>query len=321
VYGNGTDQSNKKALQGKAKRKYITQYLTRCLAKIATEKGDKKRAQQYWNSWHCQSRLTVGNGRTFGNFCKNRFCLVCLTNRKADIINRYYPTLSKWEDPHFVTLTIKSVPAHKLNKWMKEEMIRAFRRIREKYKKRHQRGKAPKLIGVKSLECNYNPIRKTYNPHFHIIVPNREIAEILKKEWQLLWTKEHTYHKAQHIRRVGNLERDLVEIIKYGSKIFTEPDMKKKAQSKIPPLIYAAALDNIFCAMKGHRLFDRFGFNLDKAVRKKGKQQVVVDYEEISYDRCASDWVNYDTGEVLVGFVPSGQLGWLLKNNIDMKNL
>ncbi len=321
VYGNGTDHSNSKAQQGKAKRKYLTQWLARCLAEIALEKGNCKRAQQYWNSWHCYSRLIKANGRTYGNYCKTRCCLVCLANRKADIINRYYPTLCEWEDPHFVTLTVKAVKAHKLNKWIREGMVRGFGQILARCRKRYQRGTGPKLIGIKSLECNYNPIKKTYNPHFHILVPNREIAEILKAEWQQLWTKKHTCHKAQYIRRVGNLERDLVEIIKYGSKIFTEPDMKKRANSKIPPKIYAAALDTIFVAMKGHRLFDRFGFNLDKTERRNGsKSQIVVDYEELSYDPFVNDWLNYDTGELLTGYQSTAQLQHLLSQNIDKES-
>lgn len=155
-------------------------------------------------------------------------------------------------------------------------------------------------MGVKSLECNYNPVKKTYNPHFHIIVPNRQIVKILAKEWQLYWTKKHTYHGAQHIRKVGSMERDLIEIIKYGSKIFTEPDMIKKGENKIPPKIYAAVLHNIFVAIKGYRIFDKFGFELYKTdTAPKAKQQVLIDYEEIFYDPMAKDWMNYNTGELL----------------------
>lgn len=56
---------------------------------------------------------------------------------------------------------------------------------------------------------------------------------MLKKEWMLQWNKTTTIHcspKAQHIRKVENLERDLIETIKYGSKIFTEADLKKERE-------------------------------------------------------------------------------------------
>ena len=59
-------------------------------------------------------------------------------------------------------------------------MNKAFSIIKERCKKRHQRGTGIQLIGIKSLECNFNPQKKTYNPHFHIIVPNKEIATLLK---------------------------------------------------------------------------------------------------------------------------------------------
>ncbi len=50
--------------------------------------------------------------------------------------------------------------------------------------------------------------------------------------------------------------------MEYGSKIFTEPDVNKKSNEKNKAKIHVAALNNIFQAMKGHRIFDRFGFNL-----------------------------------------------------------
>jgi plasmid rolling circle replication initiator protein Rep len=61
-------------------------------------------------------------------------------------------------------------------------MKRAFKRILTKCNKRHQREKGPKIIGIKSLECNFNPERRTYNPHYHVIVPNWEIAILIKRE-------------------------------------------------------------------------------------------------------------------------------------------
>lgn len=122
------------------------------------------------------------------------------------------------------------------------------------------------------------PIKKTYNPHFHIIVPNARTALIFKEEWQSLWTTKHTHHKAQHIRKITDIEHHLIETIKYGSKVFTDPDMiKDPKKRKRPPMIYAAAMDNIFAAMEGHRLFDRFGFNLsNNSDYRQGKTQLIM---------------------------------------------
>lgn len=72
----------------------------------------------------------------------------------------------------FLTLTVKSCDARKLPSYMKA-FVRGFKRITAKHRKRYQRGKGNKLIGVRSLECNFNPKRKTYNPHFHIITKDK----------------------------------------------------------------------------------------------------------------------------------------------------
>jgi len=98
------------------------------------------------------------------------------------MINRYKPIIEQWKDIHFLTLTVKAQPNLNLNKWM-ARMIKAFEKIRKRCEQCHRRGKGPKLIGIRSLECNFNPKSKTYKPHFHILCASKEIAEIIKKEW------------------------------------------------------------------------------------------------------------------------------------------
>ncbi len=251
VSGKGTDISDNPSLANRARRKLITRKMVLSLIDVAKEKGEPERVQAYWNAYHCLNNVIVTNGKMHGKYCKNRFCTICNAIRKADMINRYYPVISQWEDVQFVTLTVKSCKEEKLNRWV-YGMKRAFEMIKNRCNKRYQRGKGIKLIGVKSLECNFNPIKKTYNPHFHLIVPNKEIAELLKKEWMEQWRPKNkneyrykfTTPAAQHIESVYNLETALIETIKYGSKIFTEPDLKKKSTQNTPPKIYARALDN-----------------------------------------------------------------------------
>ena len=276
VTGEGTDILNNPSLANRAKRKVISRKMILALIDVVKEKGEPEREQAYWNAYHCLSSVIVANNKLHGKYCKNRYCTVCSAIRKADTINRYYPTLLQWKDVHFVTLTVKACKAEKLNRRI-FRMLRAFELIHNRCKKRHQRGKGIKLIGVKSLECNFNPERKTYNPHYHIIVPSKEIAELLVKEWLLQWRPvpkstyryKYTSPKAQKISKVDSLENSLIETIKYGSKIFTEPDLKKKCKQTTPPMIYAHALDNILVAMKGIRIFERFGFNLPQQPTKK----------------------------------------------------
>lgn len=316
VHGNGSDLNNIKVLQGRAKRKTITGSMALNLADIARGKGEQEKEKSYWNTYYCQSTIITANGKLYGNYCKNRFCNLCCSIRKAEIINRYYPVMKQWEEPYFVTLTVKSCPAHKL-KFLIGKVLKVFNRIKEKHKKRHQRGTGTKLVGVKSLECNFNPLKKTYNPHLHIIVANKEMAEILVNDWLKIWPRKYADKKAQKIKRVYDLENNLVEIIKYGSKIFTEPDVNKKSKTKGTQQIYAAALDNILTAMKGRRIFDRFGFNLPKQEKPTPKITMLKQYEELEFNPKIADWQNVYSGEVLSGYTPPSQLTAMLEHSVN----
>lgn len=328
VYGMGTDGKNSQALKGRAKCKLITQKTILQLIKVAEEKGATERIKSYWNTYHCQGQITSSNDRIYGKYCKTRFCTLCLRIRKAEIINKYLPTIEQWESPYFVTLTVKAVKEDKLKSWI-NGFGTVFRKITGKYKKRHQRGKGKKLMGIKSLECNFNPKEQTYNPHLHLIVPDKETADIFLVEWQRYMKGKNTNQKytsawAQHKRPIKQERvKDLIETIKYGSKIFTEPDVKNKSKSKnkIPPAIYANALDNIFAAMKGKRLFDRFGFDLPKQTKTtKSTAQFIKNFDDWIYDNSINDWINHSTGELLTGYVPPAQLSYLLNSiNTDLE--
>lgn len=324
VSGEGTSLINNPSLASRAKRKVISRAMLLNLIDVAKSKGDYERVQSYWNAYHCLTNVVTSDNVMYGKYCKNRFCTVCSAIRKAEMINKYYPVLSQWEEPYFVTLTVLTCKAHSLEKRIRQ-VLRAFELILNRCKKRYQRGKGIKVYGIRSLECNFNPIRRWYNPHFHIIVPNREVAELLRNEWIKQWkpikktTPRYKYvdPEAQDIRPVKNLERDLIETIKYGSKIFTEHDVRKKVRSKIPHKIYINALDNIFAAMKGKRIFERFGFNLPKQPVTSTNNKRVFDYEEWLFPADATDWVNPETGECLSGYLQSAELSHLLNECID----
>jgi len=317
IQGNGSDLANTKALQGRSKRKLISQSLMIKMVDTCMKYGTPEMKKAYWNTYHCQSRIITANGRIYGKYCKNRHCTLCCANRKADIINRYLPVISKWPDPYFVTLTVKAVPHRRLRDVMKS-MIDEFRQIVETYRKRQQRGKGQKLMGIRSLESNFNPQRRTYNPHFHVIVANKEMADILVKEWLERSKPGWTYHKAQKAEQVKDNLLAIIEVVKYGSKIFTEPDVNKKALAKGKEVMYVKALSNIFSAMKGLRIFDRFGFNLPKSEVKREAARVITEYQEWHYDMSKYGWVN-DKGERLINYTPGATLLWLLGERVDVQ--
>ncbi|MDD7886126.1 protein rep [Flavivirga sp. 57AJ16] len=317
VNGEGSDLSKVDALKGRAKRKTITQIMMLKLIEIAQEEGEPELEKSYWNTYYCQQNLFTADGRLYGKYCKNRFCTLCCSIRKAELINKYYPILKQWKEPYFLTLTVKSCNAYNLPRYIKK-FIFGFQRITEKHRKRFQRGKGKRLMGIRSLECNFNPVKKTYNPHFHIITKDKETAQVLLSEWLELWTPRFAKRPAQNMQRVDDLESGLIEIIKYGSKIFTEPDLKKRSNKKGNAQIYIKALNTILTGMKGKRIFDRFGFNLPKSLNTEEiPAKLLSDYNEWEYDIASADWINILTGEKLCGYELPPYLNAVLENNIN----
>ena len=315
--GKGSELSDKHALKCRAKRKVMTQAMVLGLLDANNNKADNRDwRKSYWNTYHCQGRVFTADGKLHGTYCKNKFCTLCCSIRKALIINHYLPVICTWTEAHFVTLTIKAVRDKKLRDALRS-ILRCFHWITEKYRKRYNRGNGIVLRGIKSLECNFNPERQTYNPHLHLIVENKEMADIFIAEWLQRWGAKWTYKKAQHSRKVENTVRDLIEIIKYGSKIFTEPDLTNKMKRHGKVKIYVSALDNIFKAMRGLRIFERFGFNLSKAYPKAEASKVVREYEEWVFKAEEFDWVNPENEARLSNYEPAAELVQVLTNCID----
>ena len=70
--------------------------------------------------------------------------------------------------------------------------------------------------------------------------------------------------------------------------------------------------------MKGHRLFDRFGFDLPKITENKTARFTPLhEYENWIYDSNRCDWINSETEEALSGYILPSELNLLLGNNID----
>ncbi len=314
VLGKGSDLTDDKGLKNQSKKKMITNALILSLKDIASAKGNTEMVKSLWNTYHCRTKIYSNSGRLFGKYCKNRFCTVCCGNRKAELIRKYLPVLKTWNEPQFVTLTVKATSAKRLNLILKG-VLRAFKEIERKLRKQFDRGNGIKLIGIKSLECNYNPKTRTYNPHLHLIVQTKKMAEVLVCEWLKKWTRVYTSPKAQLIIPINDREQTLIEIIKYGTKIFTEPDPNNRS-GKNDCAIYTAALYNILLNMKGIRLFDRFGFNLPKEVYPKTNKESVSEYETWEFNPSLNDWEN-EENEKLTGYLPSAQLLELLVNKID----
>ncbi|MCE3297076.1 MAG: hypothetical protein K0R65_2790 [Crocinitomicaceae bacterium] len=316
VLGRGSEMIDSETAQKKAKQKMIAQTLSLNLADIAAEKGKAYLVKQAWNTYFCMSNVTFADGKMFGFYCKNRFCPVCSNIRKAEEIKKYRSTIESWPEPYFVTLTVKACKNRGLKVTVKA-MFKAMRNIQDRQKKNEARKGDFHLMGIRSLECNFNPVKNTYNPHFHLIVPDKKTAEFLINNWLQRVGKKHTNRDGQDMREIKNTTRDLIEVIKYGFKIFTDPEMKKKTKARNRAVIYAKAQMNIIDAFHGHRIFERFGFNLPKQDQQTEPPQRLNEYESLEYDLKRHDWVNVQTDEVLTEYLPDENLVQILGFQVD----
>lgn len=323
LIGNGSDMSVKDYGARKSKKKIITQALVLRMKDIAEKDGRGDVVKSLWNTYHCQNKVYTYEGRLYCSYCKNRFCTTCLGIRKAEIIRKYYPVLKEWEDAHFVTLTVKSCTKRDLNLMMKK-CKEGLQKVIDRNRKHVERGKGRKLKCIYSIECNFNPERYWYNPHIHLIVPDKETAEILIDEWLKQWTykksnkKPLANKKGQDMRKVNALEGALKEVIKYGTKVFTDPTEKKKGKRSVN--IYARAFYNIIVAMKGLRLFGSVGFTLPKETENKQPAIVTEEYKEWHYLSMYADWQDIESELTLFGCMPDDVLRELLENHIDIES-
>ena len=293
----------------------ISQTLALKLITYAEGEGDEEAQIKYWRTYRCQNVIKKVNGRTYGNYCGNRLCTVCSKNRRAELIRKYLPVLETWNDPYFVTLTAKACPAHELRARLKS-FLHAFKLVRRRIDYKHKTGKCEKLIGIRSLEANFNARKKTYNPHFHVIVDGKEMAELLRQEWKRFWKDEFSNLEAQHKRKVKKDKRkELIETIKYSTKLFSEVEKGKKGNSKM----YIAALYTIDRAMTGRRLFDRFGFDLPAESKRVPKgTRFAINVETFKYDLKRANWISTETDEVLHPHYPKLETLRLMEYKSDM---
>ena len=96
VTGNGADLNNKEIMQNRARRKLITQRRALSLIDVAKQKGSTQTdLVPFWNAYNCLGKLITSENKVYGRYCKTRFCTVCCAIRKAEIINKYQPVISK----------------------------------------------------------------------------------------------------------------------------------------------------------------------------------------------------------------------------------
>ena len=114
------------------------------------------------------------------------------------------------------------------------------------------------------------------------------------------------------------MDKCLIECVKYGNKVFTDPEVsKKKKRGNRTYKIYIAAFDNINEAIQDLRVFERFGFNLPKDENSKNSStSFVLQFKEWAFINEYSDWFTEDLEAGLSGFIGDPNLENLL-NDMD----
>lgn len=319
VNGKGVDIGAKTQLKNWSRKKMISQSLILKLIEVANAEGNFTAAQSYRNTFYCCSKFHSDGTRLFGKYCKNRFCPLCSGIRKAKIINQLMPEISKWKEPYFITLTSQTVTKDKLKQRIKD-YYQILQAIQNKYSVQFQRGRGHKLVGIRALECTYNPVKDWFHPHFHLILKDQRTAILIYQEWVLRvrkkWGKYAINEDAQNIQKIRSIERTMIEIIKYSTKIFTEKELIKK--TKIAPEIYLTAYHHIINAMKGRRIFEKFGFKVSACEKEVKGAKIIFDFEEWFYSSAKNDWIDNKGVNLLSGYRPAKELITLLNTKINV---
>lgn len=312
-----THEDDKSTLKKRAYRKLISSYLSLRLVDASRINPKSSLQKAYYNTYHCCSTIAIhASGKVIGSYCKNRWCLVCNSIRTAVLINNYMPIIEDWNDKHFVTLTLKNCKGDVLRPTI-DGMQKVFVKVKATIRKRYQRGKGDAFIGLRKLECTYNPVSDEYHPHFHFIINGSDNASELYYRWIDLVPGVNP--DAQDIREAD--DNSVRELFKYFTKLVSK--VKDNDGQVIDKKVYADAMDVIFNSIKGLRTFQYFGFKMKKVADSedfeglKNSSDPVISYAK--WFRDMSDWME-DNGDLLSGYIPSDDTLKLVKKDLIVRS-
>lgn len=289
-------------LEKRAKAKVITGYFLDSLTLL----NDSPLIQSYLNSTECCTNLKQADDLLTGKYCNARWCIVCNRIRTAKLIRQYSDPLKTLEKKQFVTLTVPNVSGENLPETI-NKMYSAITRIRKNLTKTYKQ----KMEGIRKFECTFNPVRVDFHPHYHMILAGgEEVAENVINLW--LGQFPEANRKGQDFRIAD--DNSIIETFKYFTKLL--PSQKDKtANSKVSPY----ALDTIFRAMNGKRVFQSIGIKGVKEEKEeeemelKAQQYEGVEEKITNWIWVNNDWFDLDSGEALTNFEPSENIKRLRK--------
>lgn len=312
-----THESDKKTLQKRAYRKFINTALSLRLVDASKINPKSTLQKSYFNSYHCCKTIAIhSSGKVKGSYCKNRWCLVCNSIRTAVLIHKYMPIIEDWQDKYFVTLTLPNCNGEDLRATI-DQMQKTITQIKKTIQKRSERGKGDPFVGVRKLECTYNPKTNKYHPHYHFVIDGHDNASELYHKW--LEKTPTAKAVAQDIRPAD--DNSSKELFKYFTKVVTT--IKDKDGNVKDAKIYADAMDVIFNSIKGLRTFQNFGFKTKKEVLAEDFVPAELSGDpivsEANWVQELADWAE-ENGNLLSGYIPLEKTKRLVKKKIVVRD-
>jgi hypothetical protein len=261
--------------------------------------------RSYFATSICASNLEQRDAKITGKYCKNRWCVVCNRIRTAKLRADYGPTIKGWEDPHFLTLSRPNVSGQQLH-----NEVRILLAALPKIARAVRRTDGLEVVAIRKLEITYNPKRRDFHPHIHLVVSNLWAAVALTNRWL---EKFPTADRRGQDLQEANRETIAGELFKYFTKLIVKGLDKKQATP--PP----AALDTIFKAVRGLRTFQAMGFTLPVADVADEDLELNTSTEspvspagrsiiQWTWGTELTDWIDFETGELLTGYEPSAKM-------------
>ena len=239
------------------------------------------------------------------HYCGQRWCKVCNRIRTAQLIDRYRPAIDSWAAPAFVTLTVKRLerngsPAEEEEALAArlDALLDAFNRA----KRSVRRTAGIAFQAVRKLEVTTDVV-KGYHAHYHLLVDSMEAGEALIAAWLKFAPKVGLVAErgGQDVRRAT--EGSTVELFKYFTKLPSKP---------CPSTLIM--LDVSMRAMRRRRVVQPVGVEVEGAeaaeevdpttatVQAWDRKGEAIMWE---WDDDVADWVDRETGQMLVCYTPS----------------
>ena len=275
----------------------------------------------YRSTIYCSDNVEQdADGVMRARYCGQRWCKVCNRIRAAKLITRYGPVIDGWDNPAFVTLTVQRLAREERGPGSRAREVDAVSKRLDAILDLFGRavGRVRRTVGigfqaVRKLECTTDVV-KGYHAHYHLIVDSIEGGRALVEAWCRF------AHKCGLVADPGGqdvrpaTEGTAKELFKYFTKLPTSPDANTLVM-----------MDVVMEAMKRRRIVQPCGVEVEgdaEAEEVNPEDATLNAWDRVgdsvvwTWDDDLADWVDLDTGQILVCYElsESEPIGFVLES-------